>query len=488
MRQVPHVLHVSFGPRRLRLGRVNTLAAVMSLYVAIYGFRLLHGGSAVDAADVLLAFPLVILALRFGIRGGLCGAAAAIALILVWGLEDNDPAMTVFSYSSWSLTLVFLAVLVGSFVEHRRKLEALLTHYFDGSLDLLATLDTGGQFLRVNKAWERTLGYSTEAMCSKPFIDFVHPEDRQATLAEYASVSGGERDSVGFRNRYLASDGSYRWLEWTGRFSDEDRVVHAVARDATSLVEAERQEEEHAALLEQKVAERTRELEDARAKTLKRLALAAEYRDDDTFEHTERVGATCAEIAAELSLDGRQVEVLRQAAPLHDVGKIGIPDSIMLKPGKLTDEEFEVMKTHAALGAKLLTGSGSPVLQMGTAIAESHHERWDGTGYPYGLAGESIPLVGRIVAVADVFDALTHDRPYKSAWPVQDALAEIERGAGTQFDPRVVGAFLETRIRGEATDRATLGQERTARTASHTNVVPRASLRGHRSRALRQLG
>jgi PAS domain S-box-containing protein len=484
VRQISYGRTIFFGSRWLRLSRVNTLAAVIPLYLAIYGFRLLHGGSAVDAADVLLAFPLVILALRFGIRGGLSGAAAAIVLIVVWGLQDHDPAMTVFSYSSWSLTLVFLAVLVGSFVEHRGKLEALLTHYFDGSLDLLATIDPGGRFLRVNKAWERTLGYTTETMRSKPFIDFVHRDDRAATLAEYAAVADGKRDSVGFRNRYVSSDGTYRWLEWTGHFSDADQVVHAVARDVTSLVEAERQEEQHAALLEQKVVERTRELEDARAKTLKRLALAAEYRDDDTFEHTERVGVTCAEIAAELGLHGKQVEILRLAAPLHDVGKIGIPDSILLKPGKLTDEEFEIMKTHAALGAKLLTGSGSPVLQMGTIIAESHHERWDGTGYPYGLAGEVIPLVGRIVAVADVFDALTHDRPYKSPWPVEEAFAEIERGAGTQFDPHVVEAFLETRIREQASDRTALGQERTAQTASHTNVTLCTPLREPRSRAL----
>jgi len=446
----------------------------MPLYLAIYGFRLIHGGSAVDAADVLLAFPLVILALRFGIRGGLFGGAAAIILILVWGLEDNDPAMTVVSYSSWSLAMVLLAMLVGRFVEHRRKLEALLTHYFDGSLDLLATVNPDGRFIRVNRAWEHTLGNTTETLRSKPFIDFVHPDDRQATLAEYTVVADGERDAVGFRNRYLGSDGGYRWLEWTGRFSDEDQVVHAVARDVTSLVEAERQEEEHAALLDQKVAERTRELEDARAKTLKRLALAAEYRNDDTFEHTERVGTTCAEIAAELGLDGKEVELMRVAAPLHDVGKIGIPDSIMLKPGKLTDEEFEVMKSHAALGAKLLTESGSPVLQMGTTIAESHHERWDGAGYPYGLAGESTPLVGRIVAVADVFDALTHSRPYKSAWPVEEALAEIERGAGTQFDPRVVEAFLATHDRAEAADRTAPQQARAAPRPLPTRTGSRA--------------
>jgi putative two-component system response regulator len=194
---------------------------------------------------------------------------------------------------------------------------------------------------------------------------------------------------------------------------------------------------------ERRVEERTRELVDARAETLQRLATAAEYRDGDTVRHTERVGVTAAEIAARLGLAADQIGLLREAAPLHDVGKLAISDTILLKPGKLSTEEYEVMKAHAELGARLLSGSSSPVLQMATVIAASHHERWDGAGYPAGLAGKAIPRVGRIVAVADVFDALTHDRPYKSAWPVEQAIAEIERAAGSQFDPGVVAAFLE---------------------------------------------
>jgi PAS domain S-box-containing protein len=411
------------------------------LYVGIYAFRVAQGGSAVDGPDVLLSFPIVVLALWFGLPGGLAGAAMAVALIVVWGIEDHDPAMGATSYLSWGLAAVFVAAVVGGFVQHRQKLERALTHYFDGSLDLLATVDLDGRFVRVNKAWEHTLGYMAETLCSELFIDFVHPEDRAATLAEHAVVSGGRRDATGFRNRYRASDGNYRWLEWTAHVSLDDQLINAVARDVTSLVEAERQIADHAAILEREVTQRTRELEDARAKTLKRLALAAEYRDDDTFAHTERVGETCAQIASELRLNPKDIELLRLAAPLHDLGKIGVPDSILRKPGKLTEEEFEVMKTHTALGAKLLTGSGSPILQTGTLIAESHHERWDGKGYPRGLAGEHIPLVGRIVSVADVFDALTHDRPYKSAWPVADAIAEIERGAGSQFDPSIVASL-----------------------------------------------
>ncbi len=137
--------------------------------------------------------------------------------------------------------------------------------------------------------------------------------------------------------------------------------------------------------------------------------------------------------------------LLRHAAPLHDVGKLGIPDRILLKPGRLTVAEFEEMKSHAELGERLLSSGSSRVLQMAAVIAATHHERWDGAGYPTGLAGEEIPLIGRIVAVADVFDALTHARPYKAAWPRERAIATIEAGAGTQFDPRVVAAFLAMR-------------------------------------------
>jgi putative two-component system response regulator len=222
-------------------------------------------------------------------------------------------------------------------------------------------------------------------------------------------------------------------------------VVHAVARDISIQVQAEQQLANNAHVLEVKVARRTQELEAARAEILQRLALAAEYHDDDTSRHTERVGTTAAEIAAELGLDPEQVRLLREAAPLHDVGKLAIPDTILLKPGMLTAEEYEVMKTHAALGGRLLSGSSSPELRMAAIVAQTHHERWDGSGYPGGLAGEEIPLVGRLVAVADVFDALTHDRPYKRAWPVERAIAEIRLGAGSQFDPRVVAAFLALR-------------------------------------------
>ena len=134
---------------------------------------------------------------------------------------------------------------------------------------------------------------------------------------------------------------------------------------------------------------------------------------------------------------------MRQAAPLHDVGKIGIPDQILLKPGKLTDEEFVVMKTHTNIGAKLLANGHSDLVRLAERIALSHHERWNGNGYPQGLSGKDIPIEGRILAVVDVFDALTHARPYKEPWTVEQAVAEVERGAGTQFDPDVVNEFMQ---------------------------------------------
>ena len=188
---------------------------------------------------------------------------------------------------------------------------------------------------------------------------------------------------------------------------------------------------------------RRRDLEASRIEMLRRLALAAEYRDDNTREHTERVAALAARLGHRLGLSELALTHIRHAAPLHDVGKIAIPDSILLKPGKLSNAEFEVVKTHAEAGARVLADADSELLEVAESIARSHHERWDGTGYPDGLSGADIPLVGRLVHVADVFDILVHERPYKDAFSVEDAAAEIQNGAGTQFDPEIVEAFAD---------------------------------------------
>ena len=198
-------------------------------------------------------------------------------------------------------------------------------------------------------------------------------------------------------------------------------------------------------VLEQKIRARTWELEEAQIEIMERLARAAEYRDDNTGEHTFRVGHNAAELAAAAGMTGQDVELIRSAAPLHDVGKIGIPDSILLKPGPLTDEEFAIMKPHTIIGAKILSGSRFRVLQLAEQIAMAHHEQWNGGGYPHGIAGDRIPIPARIVSIVDTFDALTHERPYKDAWPAEKALEVIKEGSGTRYDPKLAGLFIELR-------------------------------------------
>ena len=194
--------------------------------------------------------------------------------------------------------------------------------------------------------------------------------------------------------------------------------------------------------LERRVAERTAALERTQVEVLERLAAAAEFRDDATGRHTQRVAALAGALAVDLGVGETVSSLIRRAAPLHDVGKIGVPDRILLKPGKLTPRELGVMRTHTTIGARILGGGKSAMIQMAQRIAQSHHERWDGNGYPYGLAGEAIPLEARIVAIADFFDALTHDRPYRSARPVETVRVEISRRSGAHFDPQVTEAFL----------------------------------------------
>ncbi len=186
----------------------------------------------------------------------------------------------------------------------------------------------------------------------------------------------------------------------------------------------------------------TEELRVAREETIGRLARAAEFRDDETAAHLQRMSHYCYLIGRKKNIDEYTCEMLRIASPMHDVGKIGIPDNILLKPGKLTADEYTIMKQHAEIGYKILSGSESPLVKLAANIAHTHHEKWDGSGYPRGLSGETIPIEGRIAAVADVFDALTSERPYKKAWPLEDAVALLERGRGAHFDPELVDLFL----------------------------------------------
>ncbi|WFS61559.1 two-component system response regulator [Pseudodesulfovibrio thermohalotolerans] len=195
--------------------------------------------------------------------------------------------------------------------------------------------------------------------------------------------------------------------------------------------------------LERKVAERSRDLYETRLQIIRRLCVAAEYKDSETGLHIIRMSGYCRVLALAAGLDREAADLLYSAAPMHDVGKIGIPDHILTKPERLNPEEWEIMKTHTTIGAKILGEHDNRLMVTARRIALTHHERWDGSGYPAGLSGEDIPLEGRIVALADVFDALTSIRPYKAAWPVDKAWSYIGEQRGRHFDPRLTDHFLD---------------------------------------------
>lgn len=205
---------------------------------------------------------------------------------------------------------------------------------------------------------------------------------------------------------------------------------------------AHRMLHERRQVLEEMVGQRTRELHDSRLMLLQKLGRAAEFRDEETGNHILRMSHTAALLAHALGWSPEQVDLLLNAAPMHDIGKIGIPDKVLLKPDRLEPDEWEVMKRHAEIGARMLEGGGCELTEMARLVAWTHHEKWDGSGYPRGLAGEAIPQAGRICAVADVFDALLSARPYKQPWSFESAVAHLRSGAGTHFDPQVVVCFL----------------------------------------------
>jgi HD-GYP domain-containing protein (c-di-GMP phosphodiesterase class II) len=221
----------------------------------------------------------------------------------------------------------------------------------------------------------------------------------------------------------IGAFGAIAWSEFAER-----RVRHRVTRDNE--------------LLEQRVRERTADLAEAEREIAHRLGVAVEWRDAETGFHIERMGRLCERLAREVGMTAEQAELLRDASALHDVGKVGITDDILLKPGKLDPAEWARMKTHTTIGASILSGSRSELVQLAEQIALSHHERWDGGGYPQGLEGDQIPLAARICAVCDVFDALLSPRPYKDAWPLGDVIDELASLRGTHLDPALVDAFL----------------------------------------------
>lgn len=221
------------------------------------------------------------------------------------------------------------------------------------------------------------------------------------------------------------------------RIEFHSRVRNMLAIRRNHLLVADR-----ATTLAHEIKRATDEIYARERETIVRLAKAAEFRDPETGAHVQRMAHFSRLIAEALGWSPEQCDMILNAAPMHDVGKLGTPDHILLKAGKLTPDEFAIMQQHASIGWEILKESASPILQMAAEIARSHHEKYDGTGYPRGLKGEDIPEVGRIVAVADVFDALTSERPYKKAWPVEAAVDYLTQNRGKHFDPRCVDAFM----------------------------------------------
>jgi PAS domain S-box-containing protein/putative nucleotidyltransferase with HDIG domain len=314
--------------------------------------------------------------------------------------------------------------------------------------EIVTVVESDGRIAYDSPAVERVLGYRQGELVGRNAFEFVHADDVSMAfglLVETVSQPDGAASLV---VRFQHRDGSWRWLSCAGRLlaSPASPRLVITSRDVTAQVDANvLQAPTTAEGAERAMApggEVARALEAVHLEMLQRLALAAEFRDDDTGLHTRRVGELSARLAQALGLSRLEVELIRNAAPLHDVGKIGVPDAVLLKPGPLSSEELELMRTHTVLGARILASGRSTLVRAAEIIAMHHHERWDGEGYPSGLKRDAIPLAARIVSIVDFFDALSHDRPYRPALPLPEVLAATEGAIGTRFDPHIGSTFL----------------------------------------------
>ncbi|HVA37085.1 MAG TPA: HD domain-containing phosphohydrolase [Candidatus Dormibacteraeota bacterium] len=295
---------------------------------------------------------------------------------------------------------------------------------------------------------EKALQWSFEHDVDLAVVDYrMPPPDGLQFIREFHAMPGkanvpvimltGERD-VAVRRKALDLGAN----DFLNKPVDPVEFL-ARCRNLLSLRRSQQMLADRAAQLAHEVGLATKTIRERELETIVRLARIAELRDSDTGKHIARMGEFCRVIADRCGLPGDEVELIKLASPMHDIGKIGIPDNILLKPAKLTPEEFDVMRRHTVIGHEMLSDSTSPMLRRAAEISRWHHERHDGTGYPDGLKGEQIPVAARICAVSDVFDALTSKRPYKEPWPVDRAVGEVRRLEGAQFDPAVVRAFLD---------------------------------------------
>jgi putative nucleotidyltransferase with HDIG domain len=320
-------------------------------------------------------------------------------------------------------------------VHHEAHAIAVQTNYSEGQLD--AVLNLGRDYLALAQA-------QLALDVLKPGLELAQQLERKRSIFEAHQLIAVAYKALG--NYSLALEHHEYFYQFEREVNNEINEENTRTLMLQFDVERVQQEikiaQEARIVAETAVAERTQELQQTQLEVLQRLALAAEYRDDHTGQHTARVATLSVQIAAQLGWQTPDLEILEQAARLHDIGKIGIPDVVLNKPGKYSLEEFNTMKTHTSIGVKILSGGHSRLMQMAELIAHSHHEKWDGSGYPQGLNAQDIPQVARIVAVADVFDALISERSYKLAWTESAAIAELERLSGSHFDPKIIAAFI----------------------------------------------
>lgn len=279
-------------------------------------------------------------------------------------------------------------------------------------------------------------------------VDYHMPElDGLEFITRYRGVPGNDRTLMIMVTADAEREVRHRALEaGANDFLTKpiDRIEFmARMRNTVALSKSRRQLSDHAAWLKEEVERATANLVQREIETIVRLTRAAEFRDDVTGMHVIRVGHMCSTLARVMGLPEEECKILLLAAPMHDIGKVATPDGVLLKPGPLTRDEFEIMKQHTVAGYEILRDSESPMLRRAAEIALTHHERYDGTGYPRAIKGEDIPLSGRLCSIVDVFDALTSVRPYKVAWPIDQALRTLDQGSGTQFDPEIVAVFHE---------------------------------------------
>ena len=399
--------------------------------------RLALGGAAACLVYVVANHVLLATALRLA-RGHSFRESALFFGHALWidvGLAGLGVALAAFWRSNPYLAPALIAPLV---LIHRsfavladlRASESRFRAVFESTAMGSRLTDLDGRLLESNRSYQELLGYTKDELPGMSQESLTHVADRPHDRRLFAEMVAGVRDSYQLEKRFVRKDGSLVWAQLTNSLvRDADhkpRYTIGMVQDVTRRKQLEE------------------DLRHSREETIYRLARAAELRDQETGQHIERVSRYCSLLAERLGIDPARGELLRLASPLHDVGKIAIPDRILLKPGTFTPEERRQMEAHAELGYRMLADSGHELLELAALVALTHHERFDGTGYPQGLAGADIPVEGRILAVADVFDALTSDRVYRPAMALDETLAILADGRGSHFDPLVLDAFLDS--------------------------------------------